>query len=120
MQGPVFDAGLEFAVRGWALQDGSVLDRLRETDTERLTALRDMLAQWGHEVSDADVRSRTIYLTQIGYISMQTRETMETRIPRVPHYIEVFTGKRPSDSEMARFRATLSSAAPHSPLLVPR
>jgi AcrR family transcriptional regulator len=107
MQGAVFDAGLEFAVRGWALQGASVLDRLRETDTERLTALRQMLQTWGHDVEDADVRARTIYLTQIGYIAMQTRETMETRLPRVPHYIEVFTGKRPSDAEMARFRATL-------------
>jgi AcrR family transcriptional regulator len=107
MQAAVFDAGLEFAVRGWALQDNAVLDRLRDTDTERLTALRDMLVQRGYDPGDADVRSRTIYLTQIGYIAMQTRETMETRLPRVPHYIAVFTGKHPSDAEMARFRATL-------------
>jgi hypothetical protein len=63
--------------------------------------------QWGHDPVDADVRARTIYLTQIGYIAMQTQETMETRLPRVPHYVEIFCGQRPSTEEMARFSAGL-------------
>jgi AcrR family transcriptional regulator len=102
-----FDARLEFAVRGWALQDASVLERLRAADVERLAALQTMLQQWGHDPADADVRARAIYLTQIGYIAMQTRETMETRIPRVPHYVEIFCGNRPTKQEMARFSAGL-------------
>jgi AcrR family transcriptional regulator len=102
-----FDARLESAVRGWALQDVSVLERLRAADMERLTALQSMLQRWGHDAADADVRARAIYLTQIGYIAMQTRETMETRIPRVPHYVEIFCGQRPTEQEMARFSAGL-------------
>jgi AcrR family transcriptional regulator len=107
MSASAFDAGLEFAVRGWALRDAAVLERLRQADTERLAALRAMLMQWGHNPVDADVRARTIYLTQIGYIAMQTQETMETRLPRVPHYVEIFCGQRPSTEEMARFSAGL-------------
>jgi AcrR family transcriptional regulator len=110
MQAAVFDAGLEFAIRGWALQDTSVLERLRSADTERLTALRSMLGNWGHDAENADVRARTIYLTQIGYIAMQTQETMATRLPRVSHYVEIFCGKRPSVAEMARFRAGLTQS----------
>lgn len=105
-----FDSRLEFAVRGWALQDDDVLARLRAVDAERLQALRLMLESWGHDPQDADVRARTIYLVQIGYISTQTAETLEARLERVPNYVEIFTGKRPPENEMARFRAQLRGA----------
>lgn len=107
-----FDDRLEFAVRGWALQDSSVLARLRAADAERLAAIRDMLLRWGHSALQADVRSRAIYLVQIGYISLQTRETLEVRLARVPTYMQIFSGSSPSDSEIARFRANLLAAKP--------
>jgi AcrR family transcriptional regulator len=106
-----FDSKLEFAVRGWALQDSDILARLRIVDAERLAALRQMLERWGHDAQDADVRARTIYLVQIGYISTQTVETLEARLDRVPNYVEIFTGKRPAPNEMARFRARLEAVA---------
>lgn len=106
-----FDSRLEFAVRGWAHQDVEILARLRAVDAERLAALRAMLEGWGHGAQDADVRARAIYLVQIGYISMQTRETLELRIGRVPNYVEIFCGKRPDAREMARFRAVLGAPA---------
>ena len=53
----------------------------------------------------ADVRAHTVYLVQIGYISMQVQEDLETRIGRIPAYIKTFTGTAPSDEEMRRFRA---------------
>lgn len=102
-----FDARLEFAVRGWALQDAEILARLRAVDAERLEALHQMLERWGHAPHDADVRARTIYLVQIGYISTQTHETLQARLERVPNYVEIFTGKTPPPNEMARFRAML-------------
>ncbi len=105
-----FDAKLEFAVRGWALQDRAILTRVHDADNRRLEALRLMLERWGHAPQDADVRARTVYLVQIGYISMQTQETLETRLQRVPNYVEIFTGSRPADNEMARVRARLEAA----------
>ncbi|MBA3909479.1 MAG: TetR family transcriptional regulator [Rhodobacter sp.] len=106
-----FDARLEFAVRGWALQDNDILARLRAVDAERLEALRQMLERWGHGPQDSDVRARTIYLVQIGYISTQTVETLEARLVRVPNYVEIFTGKSPPENEMARFRAKVRAVA---------
>lgn len=111
LDGQVFDAPLEFAVRGWALQDPSVLKRLQLADDQRLEALRQMLLRWGHGPEDADVRARAIYLVQIGYIAMQTRETLAKRLMRVPTYMEIFTGQRPTETEIARFRAKLESTA---------
>jgi len=104
-----FDARLELAVRGWAIQDVEILARLRAADSLRLEALRRLLERWGHGGQDADVRARAIYLVQIGYFSMQTEETLETRLQRVPNYVEIFTGRRPVDTEMARFQARLEA-----------
>jgi len=110
-----FDAQLEFAVRSWSLADPAVMADLHRADALRLTALGDMLGRWGHSAQDADVRARTVYLVQIGYISMQARETPATRLTRIPNYVEIYTGKRPPSNEMARFEARVglgSSPAP--------
>ncbi len=105
-----FDARLEFAMRGWALKDDTILARIAQADHDRLEALTGMLIRWGHTPSDADVRARTIYLVQIGYISMQADEPLETRLERIPHYVEIYTGRPPAPREMARFRARFGLA----------
>ena len=102
-----FDDRLEFAVRSWALQDAEIMRRVQDADVERLTALTALLLKWGHAETDADVRARTIYLVQIGYISMQVRENTATRLIRIPSYVEIYTGKAPLPREMARFQASL-------------
>lgn len=110
-----FDARLEFAVRGWGLKDPAILALIVEADARRLSALRTMLERWGHSPEDADVRARTVYLTQIGYISMQVVETTETRLARVPNYVEIFTGRTPAPREIARFRACRPEAGDTCP-----
>ena len=104
LRAETFDAKLEFAMRGWGLKDPAILARITEADTRRLIALSDMLERWGHDPQDADVRARTIYLVQIGYIAMQADETLETRLTRIPNYVEIYTGHPPEPREIARFR----------------
>lgn len=104
-----FDARLEFAMRGWGLKDPAILTRVAQADTRRLAALAAMLERWGHDAQDADVRARTIYLVQIGYISMQSCESLETRLTRIPKYVEIYTGRPPEPREIARFRARFES-----------
>ena len=53
-------------------------------------AIRAMFERFGFAAAEADVRARTVYLTQIGYISMQVREDMATRLSRVPDYVRAF------------------------------
>lgn len=100
-----FDSRLEFAVRSWALQNAEVAGRIERADAARLDALVAMLERWGHAPLDADVRARTVYLVQIGYISMQANERIETRLLRIPTYVQIYTGAAPTDREMARFAA---------------
>jgi AcrR family transcriptional regulator len=105
LRSDTFDAKLEFAMRGWGLKDPAILARITEADQRRLAALGQMLERWGHDTEDADVRARTIYLVQIGYISMQAQESLETRLSRIPKYVEIYTGHPPEPREIARFRA---------------
>lgn len=107
----VFEPRFDFAIRSWALQSDSVAARVNATDETRLTAIRQMFERFGYAPDDADVRARTVYLTQIGYISMQVRETLSVRLARVPGYVRTFCGTAPTPSEMERFRARLKIAA---------
>lgn len=105
-----FDPRLEFAVRSWALQDASVAAKVEAADALRLQALARMMGSWGHEAAEADIRARTVYLVQIGYISMQAAEDLETRLARIPMYVKIYTGLAAEPRELARFEAGVRRA----------
>lgn len=99
----LFDSQFEFAVRSWALQSPEVAKEVEAADEARIGALKQMFVRFGYPEHPAEVRARTIYLVQIGYISMNTREDMEVRMKRMPDYVEIFTGQAPQRREMERF-----------------
>lgn len=100
-----FDSRLEFALRSWALQDAGIMAQVQQADALRLETLGALLAHWGCERQDADVRARTIYLVQIGYISMQVDEPLSLRMSRIPNYVEIYGDCTPEPRELARFHA---------------
>ncbi len=99
----LFDARFEFAIRSWALQSSKILAEVQAADKTRLAALTAMFARFGCSPRSAGVRARAIYLIQIGYISMQTSEPIETRMSRMAEYVRVYTGVPPEPREMNRF-----------------
>ncbi|MDI5933398.1 TetR/AcrR family transcriptional regulator [Halomonas kalidii] len=101
----LFDSQLEFAMRSWALQSDDVARGIDAADEARIEALTQMFVRHGYEALAANVRGRTIYLTQIGYISMKTQEALEVRMRRIPAYVEIFTGQTPQPRELQRFHA---------------
>lgn len=101
----IFDSRLEFAVRSWSLQDEAVARRVKAADEARLKALTEMFTRWGHQPAEADIRARTVYLVQIGYISMQADEDVETRLERIPMYVKIYAGREAEPREIARFNA---------------
>ncbi|MDR5904564.1 TetR/AcrR family transcriptional regulator [Franzmannia qiaohouensis] len=101
----LFDSPLEFAMRSWALQSAPVEREIEAADAERIDALTRMFERYGVEPLAANVRGRTIYLTQIGYISMKTQEPLEVRMQRIPDYVEIFTGQPPGPRDLKRFHA---------------
>ncbi|MBO9112693.1 MULTISPECIES: TetR/AcrR family transcriptional regulator [Rhizobium/Agrobacterium group] len=101
----LFDSQFEFAVRSWALQSSEILDEVRQADQARVEALSRMFMRFGLEPVPADVRARTTYLVQIGYISMQSQEDISVRMKRIPEYIAIYTGQVPEQRELDRFFA---------------
>lgn len=101
----LFDPRFEFAVRSWALQSEDISKEIEVADRARLSALQNMFMRFGHTELDADVRARTTYLVQIGYVSMRTQEDIALRMKRIPHYVEVYTGTAPQKRDLARFFA---------------
>ena len=101
----LFDSQFEFAIRSWALQSPEILADVNAADQVRVEAMTRMFVKFGFTDATADVRARTMYLTQIGYISMQTSEDVATRLQRIPEYVEIFTGKAPQQRELYRFFA---------------
>ena len=100
----LFDSRLEFAIRTWALTDAALSKTLAEADDTRIAAIKSMFLRFDYSESEADIRAHTIYLTQIGYISMRFEEPLEARLERIPPYTLTFTGKSPSADEVAAFR----------------
>lgn len=103
----VFEPQLDFAIRGWAHKSEVAAARIHAADEVRIDAIRAMFARFGFAEDEAEVRARTVYLTQIGYISMQVSESLATRMRRTPGYVKTFCGTAPTASELARFHARL-------------
>ncbi|MDX3924595.1 MAG: TetR/AcrR family transcriptional regulator [Shinella sp.] len=101
----LFDSQFEFAVRSWALQSPEILAEVQQADQVRMEALGRMFMRFGYDEGSADVRARTTYLVQIGYISMQSREDLAIRMKRIPEYIAIYTGEVPQQRELDRFFA---------------
>lgn len=101
----LFDSQFEFAVRSWALQSPDILAEVQAADQARIEALGRMFVRFGYDEGAADVRARTTYLVQIGYISMQSTEDIALRMKRIPDYIAIYTGEIPRKRELDRFFA---------------
>jgi len=101
----LFDSRMEFAIRTWALTDSSLAEVLKAADLARVQALTGMFETFSYPPHEARVRAQTVYLTQVGYISMRTEESLEFRLHNIPDYVLIFTGKAPSAAELAAFRA---------------
>jgi len=102
-----FDCEFEFAVRSWGLESEKVLNLVWQVDDERLSLIRAMFLRHDFTQTEADIRARTLYQVQIGYISMRLyrRETMEERIARMVDYTHVFAGQKPTKQDWEDFTA---------------
>ncbi|MEB8386982.1 TetR/AcrR family transcriptional regulator [Rhodobacteraceae bacterium KMM 6894] len=101
----LFDARLDLAIRNWARNDAALQVRLNMADTRRKNAIEAMFLRHGFDPDEASIRAATVFYTQIGYISMQVTEDRDLRISRMAGYVQVFTGNRPTASELDRFAA---------------
>ncbi|TPN82596.1 TetR/AcrR family transcriptional regulator [Mesorhizobium sp. CU2] len=99
----LFDPRLDFAVRAWSRQSAKVHRIVNEEDDARVDAIRAMFARHGYADTEAFVRARVLYFTQIGYYSLQIVEPMSNRLFLTPSYLLTHTGQEPRAGEVEAF-----------------
>ncbi len=80
LDGGLFDSSVRVRGAKLGLQSPEILAEVQSADQQRLDRVTRMFLRFGHGEARADVRARTIYLVQIGYISMQTKEDVSVRM----------------------------------------
>lgn len=88
----LFDPALDVAVRLWARRSDEVRGVVLQADTMRIDALASMFGRYGYEPTDALIRARTIYFTQIGQFTLEDIEPPPLRARHALDYIRIFTG----------------------------
>ena len=96
----LFDPQLDFAIREWSRRSGAVRRVVDQADEERVAAVARMFQRHGYSQREADTRARILYYMQVGYYALELHESLETRLSRVPDYLEGFTGQKPLDGEV--------------------
>ena len=99
----LFDPRLDFAVRAWSRQSAEVHRIVNEEDDARVDAIRAMFARHGYADTEAFVRARVLYFTQIGYYSLEIVEPMSDRLFLTPSYLLTHTGHEPRPGEVEAF-----------------
>jgi AcrR family transcriptional regulator len=101
----LFDETLDRAVREWGRRDPEVGPTVRAADAERVDAVAAMFRRHGYAPTDAAVRARLLYHSQVGYQTVEVREPLETRFGLLPSYLLAMTGVTAADHELAGFEA---------------
>ena len=107
----IFDDRLEFAIRTWALTDPKLRETLSAADAARIAAIKAMFRRFDYSEDEAEIRAYTVYLTQIGYISMRFDEPLAARVDRAATYAMTFTGRTSSQAEIDDFCARHAQAS---------
>ncbi len=100
----LFDPRLEFAVRDWARRDDDVRRSLEEADNRRIEALESMHLRHGASATEARVRARVHYHSQIGLYALGQVDSMDCRNEMLGDYLRVFTGEDPHPVQVEQFR----------------
>jgi AcrR family transcriptional regulator len=101
----LFNPRLDFAVRAWANGSSEVRKVVDLADGERVEAIYAMFLRCGCPQSDALIRARILYFTQIGYYALEIVESIENRLAHLPAYLRIHAGKDPLDGEVEAFVA---------------
>lgn len=99
----LFDPLLDFAVRAWSHQSAKVHRIVKEEDDTRVDAIRAMFLRHGYSDTEAFVRARVLYFTQIGYYSLEIIEPVSNRLSLAPAYLLAHTGQEPGEGEVEAF-----------------
>ena len=105
----LFDPALETAMRNWGHHDAKICQLVHEEDQKRLRAFQSMFEEHGCEHTEAMIRARVFYFTQVGYYALELGEALPQRLRLYREYFWVFTGEKIDET---RFQQYLKKTLP--------
>ncbi len=103
-----FDPKLDHAIRDWARRDDALLAAVQGEDAGRVTAIAAFFERQNYETTEAFIRARVIYFTQLSYYALGVEEPPEQRIGYLNAYFRTFTGRDISAAAAEVFRRRMS------------
>ena len=102
-----FDPQLDQAIRDWSRHSDALRATVKAEDDARVSAIADLFQRHYYDPTEAFIRARVIYFTQLSYYALNVQEPMADRMSYLAAYFLAFTG-RPIDPyvaqrQMARF-----------------
>ena len=105
-----FDPKLDQAVRDWARRSEAVRESVAQEDGNRVAAIADFYRRNGFAETEAFIRARVIYFTQVSYYALGIQEPMTDRMSYLEAYYRCFTGQEIDEDAAAAFGARLIRA----------
>ncbi|WP_299850764.1 TetR/AcrR family transcriptional regulator [uncultured Roseovarius sp.] len=88
-----FDPQLDQAIRDWARHDDDLRASLQAEDDARVAAISDFFQRHHYDPTEAFIRARIIYFTQLSYYALNVQEPMADRLSYLSAYFLSFTGR---------------------------
>jgi len=98
-----FDPALDGAIRDWGRRSEAVAEAVREEDAARVAAIAGFLERFEFEATEAFVRARVIYFTQLTYYAQGLEEEMSDRLSYLDPYFRCFIGRDAEPAAKAVF-----------------
>lgn len=98
-----FDPSLDQAVRDWARRSSDVRSIVEKEDENRVAAIAAMFERFGCDDTEAFIRARVIYFTQLSYYALNIDEPLTKRASYLSAYYRVFTGQEIEDHAAMEF-----------------
>lgn len=99
-----FDPKLDQAMRDWARRSEQVLKAVIEEDDRRIDVISQFFRRFGYAESEAFIRARVIYFTQISYYALDIKEPMDRRMGYLADYFRCYTGQEMNEAVARQYR----------------
>lgn len=100
-----FDPRLDFAMREWSRRDPLLRQTLHGEDAACVDAIGAMFRRFGFADTEAFVRARIVYFTQIGYYAVEPGDSEAQRAFLTNEYLQAFTGTSAAAETVTAFHA---------------
>jgi len=102
-----FDSRLDQAIRDWARHSGALHAILQTEDDARIKAITEFFRRHAYAQTEAFIRARVIYFTQLSYYALDVSEPMADRISYLSAYFSAFTGREIDPATAEAYRANI-------------